>query len=114
MMEQPTALPLQQNLEHEQLKRLETASLFEATTLALLVCIAVPAKHVFHWPLGTQFLGPVHGLAFLLYLWTALQTISGGGWSTGDRLRLFLVAFIPFAGFFNIFWIRNKANSLSN
>lgn len=99
-------------LERAQLKRLEIMSLLEATTLVLLVCVAAPLKHLFDWRLGSQMLGPIHGLAFLAYVWTALQTVAGGGWSAGQTARLLGVAFVPFAGYFNIAWIRRRAAAL--
>jgi integral membrane protein len=92
--------------ERTQLKRLEIMSLIEATTLVVLVFVMVPAKHLFGWPLGSRILGPVHGLAFLSYVWTALQTVSGGGWTRRDIARVFVVALIPLAGYFNILWLR--------
>lgn len=99
-------------LEHQQLKRLEIMSLVEATTLVLLVFVTAPAKHLLDWPLGSRLLGPVHGVAFLVYLWVALQTVAGGGWRRRDAARLFLVAFIPLAGFFNIPWLRSRMAEL--
>lgn len=99
-------------LERGQLERLKMLSILEATTLVLLVCVAVPLKHVFGWPLGSRILGPVHGITFLAYTWTALQTVAGGGWRAHDMARLFIVAFLPFAGFFNIAWLRQRAGAL--
>lgn len=95
-------------LDHDQLKRLEILSIVEATTLVLLVCVAVPLKHAFGWPLGSRILGPIHGLAFLAYLWAALQTVAAGGWARRDIARLVLVAFVPFAGYCNMPWLRRK------
>ena len=113
MTDQPMPPRSTDTLEQDQLKRLELLSIIEATTLVVLVCVAVPAKHLYDWPLGTRILGPVHGLAFLAYIWTALQTASGGGWSKRDTARLFLVAFLPFAGYFNISWLRRRAGTFS-
>lgn len=89
-------------IEVAQLRRLEIASIAEATTLLLLVGLAVPLKYLGGWELGVRIMGPVHGLAFLAYIWTVLQTVAGGGWSRMDVVRLFLVAFIPLAGFSNV------------
>jgi integral membrane protein len=100
------------DLERDQLRRLEIFSLVEATTLVLLACVAAPLKHVLDWPFGTRLLGPVHGLAFLAYCWMALQTVTAGGWASRDIVRLFAVAFIPFAGYFNIRWLRRKSSQL--
>jgi integral membrane protein len=112
MVDQTAPDQMADGLERRQLKRLELLSLAEATTLVLLVCVAVPLKHVHGLPLGTRILGPVHGHAFLAYGWTALQTVSAGGWRGREIARLFVVAFVPFAGYFNIPWLRRKTEAL--
>lgn len=101
-------------LEYEQLKRLKILSIIEATTLVLLVCIAVPLKHMFDWPAGSRILGPVHGIAFLAYIWAVLQTVTGGGWRGRDVARLIIVAFLPFAGYFNVHWLRQRIGKLDD
>jgi len=99
--------------EQAQFRRLELCSILEATTLMLLVCIAVPLKHLAGFPIATRIMGPVHGLAFLIYIWTALQTVAGGDWTVRDKLRLFIVAFIPFAGYFNLAWLKRRNAALT-
>ncbi|WP_414445616.1 DUF3817 domain-containing protein [Burkholderia sp. 22PA0106] len=44
-------------------------SLVEGATLLLLVCVAVPLKHLAAFPPATRLMGPVHGVAFVLYTW---------------------------------------------
>ncbi|MCJ9707577.1 DUF3817 domain-containing protein [Bordetella hinzii] len=100
-------------LEYKQLKRLEKMSIIEATTLVLLVFIAAPLRHIMGWPYGSKLLGPIHGIAFLAYIWTALQTVAGGGWRQREVIRLFLVAFVPFGGYANIRWLRERAKALA-
>jgi integral membrane protein len=102
------AITPQQHLEMAQLRRLEQMSLIEATTLVLLVCVAVPLKHLAGWPLGVAVIGPVHGLAFLIYGWVAMQTVAGGGWRPAEGARLLLLAVVPFGGYFNLALIRRK------
>lgn len=105
--------PMAIDLERGQLKRLEIMSVIEATTLVLLVCVAVPLKHAFGWPQGSSVLGPVHGLTFSAYLWTVLQTVCGGGWQARDTVRLVVVAHVPFAGYANIPWLRRRSDALA-
>lgn len=93
------------------MKRLEMMSIIEATTLVLLVFIAAPLRHFWDWPYGSKLLGPIHGIAFLVYVWTVLQTVSGGGWNKREVIRLLLVAFVPFGGYANIRWLRDRAKS---
>ncbi|WP_428393539.1 DUF3817 domain-containing protein [Lichenicoccus sp.] len=99
-------------LERAQLRRLEAASLVEATTLVLLVCVAVPLKHLFGMPLAVTVMGPVHGFTFTAYVWTVFQTVAGGGWRRSEWLRMVALAFIPFAGYTNLPLIRRKTEAL--
>ncbi len=100
-------------LELLQLRRLEVASLVEATTLILLVGMAVPLRHLAGKPLAVTVMGPVHGLAFAAYVWTVLQTTAGGGWRKPEWLRLVATAFVPLAGYTNLSLIRRKVKALA-
>lgn len=96
---------------NEDLQRLRLASIAEAVTLAALVAVAVPLKHLGGWDPGVKFLGPVHGIAFLFYVWCVGEAVATGGWTRREVARLVLVAFIPFAGFSTIGLLRRKAAS---
>ncbi|MGR9168966.1 DUF3817 domain-containing protein [Rhizobium sp. KDH_Rht_773_N] len=87
--------------ELSQLRRMRAVSLLEGTTLLLLVGVAVPLKHLAGYPVATRLVGPVHGIAFVLYVWMLIQTVSMGGWSRGETARMVLAAFIPFGAFLN-------------
>lgn len=87
--------------EQRQLRRMRAVSLVEGSTLLLLVLVAVPLKHLAGVPAAVQVMGPVHGLAFVLYVWMLVQTVSGGGWSRAETLRLMMAAVIPFGAFVN-------------
>lgn len=87
---------------------LKLASLIEAVTLAALVLVAVPLKHLAELPVATRAMGPAHGAAFLFYLWTVIQAASAGGWRSREVARMILVACIPLAGFFNQPWLDRK------
>ena len=88
--------------ERVQLRVLKAACLVEGTTLLLLVLIAVPLKHFGGWPAGVQVMGPVHGLAFMAYLWIVLQTASGSDWNRADIARMVLLAVLPFGAYVNV------------
>ncbi|MBR0905947.1 DUF3817 domain-containing protein [Bradyrhizobium liaoningense] len=81
------------------LDQLQLASVIEASTLAVLVCVAVPLKHLWDWPIGVRVIGPLHGLAFIFYCWTLLQTAGAGIWQQRQITWLAASAFVPFAGF---------------
>lgn len=90
------------------IRRLRIASLLEGFTLLLLVFVAVPAKHLFGYPIAVRIIGSVHGVFFLFFLWSLIAAVSAGGWSRGEVFRIFLGAFIPFGVFFNASLLRQK------
>lgn len=100
-------------LELLQLRRLEVASLVEATTLILLVGVAVPLRHLAGKPAAVTVMGPIHGLAFVAYIWTVFQAVAKGGWRRSEWLRLVDTAFVPFAGYANLSLIQRKAEALA-
>ncbi|WP_260986204.1 DUF3817 domain-containing protein [Bordetella genomosp. 13] len=104
--------PSTREAELAQLRRLELFSVLEGTTLLLLVFLAVPLKHLGGWPYGVQALGPLHGLAFLAYLWVLVQTVAGAAWSRPDVLRLLLLAIVPFGGFVNASFLARRITAL--
>lgn len=89
-------------------RRLRLVSLLEAGTLLALVLVAVPLKHALGHPEATRIMGPVHGAAFVAYIWCVVATVSGGGWTRTEVVRLVLAAFIPFGGFANAGFLRRR------
>jgi integral membrane protein len=85
----------------DQLRRMRLLSLLEGTTLAILIFVAVPLRHLGGYRGATIIMGPIHGTIFLLYIWMLVQTISGGSIPRRDALRLVVAAFVPFGAFFN-------------
>jgi integral membrane protein len=91
-----------------QIRRLRLVSLVEATTLLVLLLVAVPLKHALGYALATRIMGPVHGAAFVAYAWCVITAVSGGGWSRSEIARLCFGAFVPFGGFLNAGLLRRK------
>ena len=78
---------------------LRKAALVEGSTLILLVFIAVPLKRLAGMPEVVSIVGPIHGLAFLVYLGMLILFLSKDvlttiQWGTG-----LIAAFIPFGSF---------------
>jgi integral membrane protein len=99
------------NAELTGLRQLELASLAEAATLAVLVLVAVPLKHLGGWDLGVRVIGPLHGFAFASYLWNVWQTAAGGRWRAAEVVRLVVCALVPLGGFLNWPWLVRKTRS---
>jgi len=93
------------------LRRLRTFALAECTTLLLLLFIAVPLKHLAGWPVGVAVMGPVHGLAFLAYLWALCEAMSSGAWRGTEVVRLLMAALVPFGAWFSLRQIDRKATA---
>ncbi len=81
------------------------ASLAEATTLILLVAVAMPLKYWAGMPQAVQIIGPVHGAAFVAYVLVLGWAVSAGGWKPLQVLAAVVAAFVPVAGFVNERWI---------
>ena len=89
------------------------AAIAEALTLLALFCFAMPLKHIFEIPLAVSVIGPVHGLAFMVFLWFVVRSwaerlIDGKG-----AFRLLIGAFIPLSGFINERWLRRQHTEAS-
>ena len=90
------------------LNRLRLAALFEGLTLLGLLGIAVPLKHLAGAPLAVSIAGPIHGLAFLAYLWLTINIAAGANWSARDVGRLLAAAFVPFGFVSTLRFIRRR------
>ncbi len=112
-MQQQPASPATAAEDLADIRRLRLASFVEATTLLLLVLVAVPLKHLLGYPLATRVMGPVHGAAFVAYVWCLIAAVSGGSWSRREIVRLCLAAFIPFGGFLNAGLLNNRQAALA-
>lgn len=99
--------------DRKQLGRMRLASILEAATLAILVFVAVPLKHAFGMPQAVSIMGPVHGLAFLFYIWMLIQSHFQIGWTGREWVRMVLCAFIPLAGFVNERLLKHRQDALA-
>ncbi|WP_305984619.1 DUF3817 domain-containing protein [Roseibium sp. MMSF_3544] len=88
------------------------AAIFEALTLLALFCVAIPLKYWADVPQAVSIMGPVHGLAFMVFLWFVIRSWAEGLINRFGALRLFFGAFIPFGGFVNERWLRRQSGDL--
>ncbi|WP_431265978.1 DUF3817 domain-containing protein [Roseateles chitinivorans] len=89
----PGALP--------RLSTLRRLCLLEAFTLLALVLVAVPLKHLAGLPIAVSVMGPVHGMAFLVFCWQLAQATAEGVVGGATAGRLLLAAVIPLGGFYS-------------
>jgi integral membrane protein len=83
------------------LRRLRVVSMLEGTTLLALVLVAVPLKHMAGLPVATKIMGPIHGLAFVAYVWMLMNNLAGSDWSRRERMQMMIAAMIPCGAYMN-------------
>lgn len=73
-------------------------AIVEAVTYLVLLA-AVVLYRLLDGPDFIGVLGPVHGIAFLVYLVLVLRIREGQGWGLGRTIVIILAAAVPFGGF---------------
>lgn len=81
----------------------------ESMTLLLLVGVAVPLKYLADLPVATSIMGPIHGFAFLIFVWFVIRSRAEGIITAHGTMRLIVGSFIPGAGFINERWLRRQS-----
>ncbi|WP_417812680.1 DUF3817 domain-containing protein [Thalassospira alkalitolerans] len=84
------------------------AATFEALTLLAMFCVAMPLKYLADVPQLVSAMGPIHGCAFIIFLWFTIRSWAEGLIDGRGAARLFVGAFIPFGGFINKRWLHQK------
>ena len=87
--------------ELNQLRRMRLVSLLEGITLLILVFVAVPLRHIGGYRIATTIMGPIHGTAFLFYIWMLIQTVADLSIPRRDIMWMIAAAFVPFGAFLN-------------
>lgn len=80
-------------------RRLTLLALLEGCSLATLLLVAVPLKHLAGLPAAVTVLGPLHGLLFLAYSWALVEATSTGALRPRQALRLWAWSWAPFGAF---------------
>lgn len=76
----------------------------EGLSLLTLLFIAMPAKRLFGEPALVKWVGLLHGILFLMYLYTLTTTALDLKWSLKRSLLGFVVSSVPFG----TFWFDRK------
>ncbi|MEZ5018164.1 MAG: DUF3817 domain-containing protein [Flavipsychrobacter sp.] len=81
--------------------RLRVVALFEGISLLVLLFITVPMKYVWGNPIGSEVIGPIHGILFILYVLLTFSVAGDHSWKFFKTTWLVLLAsFIPFGTFY--------------
>ncbi len=79
-------------------RKFRLVAILEAVSYLALLS-AVVLYRVLDGPDFIGFLGPIHGIAFLVYLVLVLQIREGQGWSLWQILLVIVASALPFGGF---------------
>lgn len=75
------------------------AAMLEGMTLLVLLGIAVPLKHLAGVPNVVSWIGPVHGVAFMVYLALACNVAAAQAWPRKRLVWTLGATVVPFGGF---------------
>ena len=85
---------------------MSTIGIAEGISFLLLLFVAMPLKYVGHNPILVQWLGPIHGGLFLLYLASAVAVTRFLNWPWPHVLLVFIASVVPFGPFLFEAWLR--------
>ncbi|MBK7425836.1 MAG: DUF3817 domain-containing protein [Saprospiraceae bacterium] len=90
-----------QQLIKTNLGRLRILAFLEGMSLLVLVFITVPMKYIWGIPEGSQIIGPIHGVLFVLFVINAVSVGIEYKWTWFPRIALIILSsFIPFGSFY--------------
>jgi len=82
------------------LSRLRLMGILEGSSLLVLLFICVPMKHLAGMPIGSEIIGPIHGVFFILYIIFLFQAKSELNWPWGKTVIAIVGCLLPFGTFY--------------
>ncbi|WP_422858604.1 DUF3817 domain-containing protein [Flagellimonas sp. S174] len=81
--------------------RLRVLAILEGTSLLILIFVAVPIKYILLNPVPVKWVGQIHGILFILFVFNALKVGVEEHWSFAKTTWKVIVAcFVPFGTFY--------------
>ena len=96
------------------LRNLRRFGILEGATLVGLILVAVPLKRLAGWDAGVAITGPIHGFAFLVYVYLVFEARGAREltiWLVGRSL---IAALIPFGTWINDRELLRQSERLRN
>ncbi len=78
---------------------LRRLTLIEGVSFLLLLFIAMPLKYLAGMPVAVKVFGWTHGLLFVAFCFTLLQTMLNMNWSFKRAATVFIASLLPFGPF---------------
>jgi len=79
--------------------RFRTVAIFEGISFLLLLFIAMPLKYMANIPLAVDIMGWIHGMLFILYMFTGLNLKIAHDWPIKKTALAVVASIIPFGPF---------------
>lgn len=92
-MTQKIGLPLQQ-------QNMRKVGIWEGISYIVLLFIAMPLKYFGDLPLAVRWVGTIHGVLFLLFIYTIVRAVQKTDLSIKNGFVAFIASLIPFGTFF--------------
>ncbi|MES2769863.1 MAG: DUF3817 domain-containing protein [Bdellovibrionota bacterium] len=86
-------------LNNLDLKYFRILALAEGSSLLVLMFIAMPLKRIFGYPEAVKIVGSIHGILFLMYMYTLLTIVINHKWPAKKTLLAVIMSSIPFGSF---------------
>lgn len=81
------------------LKRFRLISILEGFSFLILLFIAMPLKYMWGQPLAVTYVGWVHGLLFIIYIYVVFPTAYKLEWKFAKTFFALVVSILPFGPF---------------
>src|SRR6187399_1838494 len=83
----------------KELKILRIIGIAEGISFLVLLCIAMPLKYYFGFPLAVKYTGWAHGLLFILFILAVFVAIKPMKWSFLSVIGALASSLVPFGTF---------------
>ncbi|MGM0623622.1 MAG: DUF3817 domain-containing protein [Campylobacterota bacterium] len=81
------------------LDRFRIIAFFEGISYLLLLFIAMPIKYMMGEPLVVKYIGMIHGILFLAFIYAQIDATLEKRWSVTFNALAFISSLIPFGTF---------------
>ncbi len=88
---------------------LRTTGMIEGISFLILLCIAMPLKYVYGQPEMVRYVGSLHGVLTIVYIYFLVTVTAQLKWSLKTALLAFIASLVPFGMLYAEFKIFRKA-----
>ncbi|MBW3468522.1 DUF3817 domain-containing protein [Arthrospiribacter ruber] len=96
------------------LKRFKITSIIEGISFLVLLFIAMPLKYQLDMPLAVTYVGWVHGILFVIYIYVVFPTARKVGWDFTKTFFALVASVLPFGPFIFDRYLTRKEKELAS